>query len=769
MDGVNSAAWKAMMAQAGRCGWKIDKDTGELLDKDEDFSDAEVRKRAIYRKRVGTLMEPSAPKKRKKSVAAAEPVPDPSLIIEEEEEEQPTEENRIQPGESSPADEFLQVREREREREIEDIDTEMGMVQAFVFSDCETKEQFTAEDCRQAVELGLSEWCNEEEGHPLTIACRKFNIAWDGVQYPVPENALNQAMLENAYRREFCAFAEILYRSNQAGCYQDDDFKEKIIRIQQAIYYSYMMLNNVCNVVSAYKTYSGLPNDPTIFRFRPFSRNDLGEFHEAIIFCLAKIQELRYVRYQNENFYKRIYNKQNQFVHAYEPAESIETFVYSVASMYSNFDIWKTFSERNNADLLIKYLSRVISPELPVLKKDRYVMSFKNGLYFIKQDRFIEHGSAAIPPTVIACKYHGVDFHYHDSKEVDFQGNEENTGPRYAGTADDIPTPCFDKILKDQDMAYTTRVWFYILYGRLLYWTRDEENWQVWPFFHGLAGTGKSTLCELVSEFYNKDDTGVIPNRIEEKFGLWALYEKLTIYAPEVNSDFGIDRTDLQSMITGETVQIKEKRGKAHSVDWVVPGAMAGNEIPNWNDRNGAMVRRLIIFKYVNKIAKSDSHLIQKLKREIPLIILKCNKFYRAALQYVGQASLWEKLPKYFQDSRSSFQGEVSAIHGFLNSDDVQVVFDEEGKPDERVYIPLTTLRDKYKEWKNNNDIRIQGDRWNSDLYTKALGDKGLGGAVRKTVPYPRDSIVSSVKRIIYGLDTTAEIDRLSVGTRGQD
>ena len=763
MEG-EGVAWKSMIAQAGRCGWQIDPDTGKLLDEDSAYDEQSKRKREVFRKRIGFLAkglmvnkdskssEPDTePRRKKKRVEVEAEVESVKPVGEEKDEDDidddETDVSIVVPGSIRPAEQFIALREP----------TE---IVPFVFSDRNTAEEFTAENCLAAVELGLSEWCTGT--NPLATACRKFNIPWDGETYPIPEHALNQAVIENAYRREFCAFAEILYRSNQAGIYRDEEFKEKIIRVQRAIYYSCQTLMNLNNVVVSYTPHSGLPNDPTIFRFRPFSQDDISEYHEAIIFCTAKIQELKYVRYQSEHFYKRIYNEHNQFVHAYEKAESIETFVYSVASMYSNFDIWKTISDRKNADMLIKYLSRAITPEIPVLKKDRYVMSFKNGLYFIKEDRFIEHGSTAIPPNVIACKYHALEFKYTTLTEVDFQGDEEDNGPRHQGTVDEIPTPSFDKILVDQDMSYTTRVWFYVLYGRLMYWTRDVENWQVWAFCHGLAGTGKSTLCELIAQFYDKDDTGVLPNRIETTFGLWALFEKLVIYAPEVNTDFGIDRTDLQSMITGEGVQIKEKLGKAHAVDWRAPGMMAGNEIPNWNDKQGAMVRRLVIFKYINKISKSDSNLIQKLKKELPAIILKCNKFFLAALKHVGQASIWEKLPKYFHDSRAVFQGEVSPIHGFLNSDDVRIVFGADGKPDESVYIPLSTLRDKYKEWKQNNDIRLQGDRWNADIYTKAFSDIGLGAVARKKLPYPRDSIVSTMQRVVYGLDTTQEIDRLT-------
>ncbi len=157
------------------------------------------------------------------------------------------------------------------------------------------------------------------------------------------------------------------------------------------------------------------------------------------------------------------------------------------------------------------------------------------------------------------------------------------------------------------------RLWFYALFGRMLYWTRDLDNWQVWVFNHGKGQTGKSTFCGLYQMIYHSSDTEIMGNQIEKMFGLWPLADKFGMVAPEVNMNFSCDQTELQSVITGESISIKGKNLKAVKVTWRVPGMMAGNEIPSWRDTQGAMTRRLVIFQFLHAI-KVDSKLDQKLR-----------------------------------------------------------------------------------------------------------------------------------------------------------
>ena len=146
---------------------------------------------------------------------------------------------------------------------------------------------------------------------------------------------------------------------------------------------------------------------------------------------------------------------------------------------------------------------------------------------------------------------------------------------------------------------------------------------------------------------------------------------------------------------------------------------------------------------------------------ELPRIILKCNRFYRAALRKVGPQSIWEHLPAYFKRNRDHLQGELSSIHAFIAStDELTIVRKEDGSLDTSVYIPLNTLRDKYREWKQANDIK-DSQKWDKELYTKALIDNGLKPPVRARHAYPRDMTEVTQKTWVLGIDTTAECERI--------
>ena len=48
--------------------------------------------------------------------------------------------------------------------------------------------------------------------------------------------------------------------------------------------------------------------------------------------------------------------------------------------------------------------------------------------------------------------------------------------------------------------------------------------------------------------------------------------------APEIKSDFRMEQAEMQSIVSGESVQVAAKHLKAFSVEWNVPIIMAGNE-----------------------------------------------------------------------------------------------------------------------------------------------------------------------------------------------
>ena len=107
----------------------------------------------------------------------------------------------------------------------------------------------------------------------------------------------------------------------------------------------------------------------------------------------------------------------------------------------------------------------------------------------------------------------------------------------------------------------------------------EADTWQVIPFCKGIAQSGKSTLLNFVVKmFYEACDVSVISNNIEEKFGLSAIYKSYAFIAPEIKRDFKMDQASFQSLVSGEELSIAIKQQTAVTIQWNVPGMMAGNE-----------------------------------------------------------------------------------------------------------------------------------------------------------------------------------------------
>ena len=62
-------------------------------------------------------------------------------------------------------------------------------------------------------------------------------------------------------------------------------------------------------------------------------------------------------------------------------------------------------------------------------------------------------------------------------------------------------------------------------------------------------------------------------------------------------------------MISGESTSVPEKYKTAKAYDWSVPGIMAGNRTPEYEDNQGSISRRLIVFIFNKTVEKGDTQL----------------------------------------------------------------------------------------------------------------------------------------------------------------
>lgn len=209
---------------------------------------------------------------------------------------------------------------------------------------------------------------------------------------------------------------------------------------------------------------------------------------------------------------------------------------------------------------------------------------------------------------------------------------------------------------------------------------------------------------------------------------------------------------EFQSICCGERMQVATKNKTAQSVDWKVPGIMGGNTVPGWEDQQGSIVRRIVLWLFNTPVDTVDTTLSTRLLLEMPALLLKANKAYLEAVARVGTRSIWHPgvLPLYFHKTREEMAEMTNTMRGFLASE--AVVYDAE------VYCPLTDVRAAWKRWVQDRNIPMP--RWVPDTYEAPLKARGLRIANESRV-YPRTSCgIKGRRQFVVGMDVRANMEQ---------
>jgi phage/plasmid-associated DNA primase len=209
--------------------------------------------------------------------------------------------------------------------------------------------------------------------------------------------------------------------------------------------------------------------------------------------------------------------------------------------------------------------------------------------------------------------------------------------------------------------------------GRLCFDIGELDTWQVIPFFKGIARSGKSTLITKVfKKFYENEDVKTLSNNIEKKFGLSSIYDSFMFIAPEVKGDLALEQAEFQSIVSGEDVSIAVKNKQALSIEWKTPGVLGGNEVPNWKDNSGSVLRRILPWNFSRQVLEADPQLDGKLEQELPVILFKCVKAYIDYSNKYRDKDIWNVVPEYFKTIQKQVAMVASSLIHFLESTNVE-------------------------------------------------------------------------------------------------
>jgi hypothetical protein len=368
---------------------------------------------------------------------------------------------------------------------------------------------------------------------------------------------------------------------------------------------------------------------------------------------------------QGEDVYERHVNSNGDKTAAWKYSMSIQEYVHLNITKSSCFKLWLVKSkEKDPVPRIVNHLCTSNESEFANINISRTLFSFENGVYDAETNDFtpypLQPDSHYFRPNSKSAAKHFPDTYFPEELWL----NTREDPSRWS----DITTTELDEVLTYQNIPDEAISWLYFSIGRMLYPVGAYDDLQYFIYLEGAAGCGKSTTLKVIQNIYPECMVGILSNNIETKFGLSSLEDKWICVAPEIKSDWKISVTEFQSMASGESISIAVKNKKTIQKEWKSQVAMAGNEIPGFDDISGSVSRRLLMFKFYNKPTVENGGLLGDIKRIMGRIILKANVCYRYRCKNGYHSSLWTHVPSYFTKIREAVQRSNNVIYDYMST-----------------------------------------------------------------------------------------------------
>jgi Family of unknown function (DUF5906) len=599
-------------------------------------------------------------------------------------------------------------------------------------------------------------WCLNCKGDrwiPITNGFKQFYNEVELDTCGLPRD-LDMERISDQHTRKQRALGEMYHHAVALGIAEKDstDINGNEFQISTRINRLIDMADDAYETVFRYARQYERINHPTLVTSDPDSDNKLFRCTTMDLEGMSPFQELL-LALLNETYLKNIRKYKGQcckqivtadgfHTKAWKTLMPIDEFVYTYAQKETRFEVWKNLTSRGSAAReAIKFLTDCKDMQFPEIRKNRNVWSFNNGLFVGKEwstklgqyiCRFYPYESnefRCLDPTIVSAKYFDKNFHHFEHVEDWW----------------DIPTPHFQSVLEYQKFDTSVSKWMYVMGGKMCFDVGDIDSWQIIPFLKGIAGSGKSTLITKVfKKFYESDDVRTLSNNVERKFGLSSIYDGFMFIAPEVKGDLCLEQAEFQSLVSGEDISIACKYEKAKSVEWKTPGILGGNEVPNWKDNSGSVLRRMLPWNFSKKVLQADPHLDEKLDKELPAILLKCIRAYLDYAQKYSDQDIWNVIPAYFKTIQTQVAMVTNSLQNFLASEKLRY------GPD--LFCPQKIFVSVFNQHCQENNLGKF--KFNPDFYAGPFGSKQL--EVRTEARTYR-GCVYPVQPIIFGVDVIEE------------
>lgn len=170
----------------------------------------------------------------------------------------------------------------------------------------------------------------------------------------------------------------------------------------------------------------------------------------------------------------------------------------------------------------------------------------------------------------------------------------------------------------------------YMMIGRMIFPLGELDGMQVAMFIKGITRTGKSTIGMQIFNIFPSHLTKVLSATIQPEFGLDGFQDKYMFGCLEMKKSCRLDPTLLQSIITGERLQINRKFKLSEDLLWTLTGFFIGNEYGPWPDPSGCISLRFLSFLFNSVVpeVERDSTLADRMRDEMGPFLVRCVRLY---------------------------------------------------------------------------------------------------------------------------------------------
>ena len=246
---------------------------------------------------------------------------------------------------------------------------------------------------------------------------------------------------------------------------------------------------------------------------------------------------------------------------------------------------------------------RLSLPAMGSSQKD--LICFKNGVYELKTQTFRPHNKQ---DWLLV------------SNDIDYYPAKENE-------SFDTHAPNFAKWLKrasgNQDKAKNILAALYMILA-------NRHDWQLFLEVTGAGGSGKSVFAEIATMLSGKNNTVIGTMESLEKARDRALVVGYSLIILPDQPRYMGSGAGLKAITGGDEVAIDPKHKQPYSCKIPAVVLVINNEAMRFNERNGGISRRRVIFHFGEVIPEKerDLNLVSKIEQELPSIVrLLLNEF----------------------------------------------------------------------------------------------------------------------------------------------